>query len=382
LNAGADVAALRRALERCGVRVTGGRDARVEGGRLSRPDDELDLGNSGTGVRLLAGLVAGAGISATLTGDASLRGRPMDRIVLPLRRMGAAIRARGEGERLPLDIEPAPLRPIDYELPVPSAQVKSCLLLAGLTAGVPVTVRERRPTRDHTERLLSAMGAPISVGTGVTTFEPAQRLQPLEMRVPGDFSSAAFLLGLAVLVPGLELELSRVGVNPGRTGLWTVLTDMGADLRLEARGEESGEPVADLTVSYAGRLRAADVAPDLAPALIDEVPLLAVVAAGARGTTRLSGLGELRYKESDRLRSIAEGLRAVGADARETDDGLEIRGRDGPFGGRVETALDHRIAMAFAVLGRVPGCRIELSETASISTSFPEFFDLIERALA
>jgi 3-phosphoshikimate 1-carboxyvinyltransferase len=201
------------------------------------------------------------------------------------------------------------------------------------------------------------------------------------MRVPGDFSSAAFFLVLAALVPGLELELTGVGVNPGRTGLLDVLSEMGADVRVSPLHDEGGEPVADLRAAYAGRLRAVDVPPALAPRLIDEVPILAVAAATAEGTTRLTGLGELRFKESDRLRSIAAGLQAVGGNVRELEDGLEIRGSRGPFEGSIDTRLDHRIAMAFAVLGHRPGGRIRLSESASIATSFPEFPDLLERAL-
>ncbi len=374
---------MRRALERCGASLTGDAEVRVRvaGARLADPSGALDLGNSGTGVRLLAGLLAGAGVRAMLTGDASLRSRPMDRIVEPLRAMGASITAHGSGGRLPLEIAPARLRGLDYELPVASAQVKSCLLLAGLSGGVPITVRERAATRDHTERLLRAMGGRLAAEAGAVTLEPSQPLRPLRMRVPGDFSSAAFLLGLAALVPGLALELAGVGVNPGRTGLLDVLSEMGADVRLSPLLDEGGEPVADLRAAHAGRLRAVDVPPELAPRLIDEVPLLAVLAAGARGTTRIRGVSELRFKESDRLRAIADGLRAVGGEVREIEDGLEITGVPGPFEGRVDTRLDHRIAMAFAVLGRAPGSRIRLSETASIATSFPEFSDLVERLL-
>jgi 3-phosphoshikimate 1-carboxyvinyltransferase len=328
----------------------------------------------------MAGLLAGSGVRATLTGDASLGRRPMDRIVTPLRAMGADVRAAAGG-RLPLAIAPARLRPLDYAPPVPSAQVKSCLLLAGLAGGVRVTIREAIPTRDHTERLLTAMGARLRVAEGVAALEPGSALRPLRMRVPGDFSSAAFFLVLAALVPGLELELTGVGVNPGRTGLLDVLSEMGADVRVSPLHDEGGEPVADLRAAYAGRLRAVDVPPALAPRLIDEVPILAVAAATAEGTTRLTGLGELRFKESDRLRSIAAGLQAVGGNVRELEDGLEIRGSRGPFEGSIDTRLDHRIAMAFAVLGRRPGGRIRLSESASIATSFPEFPDLLERAL-
>jgi 3-phosphoshikimate 1-carboxyvinyltransferase len=374
------VAAVARALERCGVPPSGDGAVRLGGGRLSDPAAELDFGNSGTGVRLMAGLLAGSEVRATLTGDASLCRRPMDRIVTPLRAMGAHVQAAAGG-RLPLAIAPAKLRSLDYALPVPSAQVKSCLLLAGLAGGVPVTIRESALTRDHTERLLAAMGARLRVAEGVAALEPGPALHPLRMRVPGDFSSAAFFLVLAALVPGLELVLNGVGVNPGRTGLLDVLSEMGADVRVSPLPDEGGEPVADLHVSYAGRLRAVDVPPALAPRLIDEVPILAVAAATAQGTTRLMGVGELRFKESDRLRAIAEGLQAVGGRVRELEDGLEIRGSRGPFEGSIDTRLDHRIAMAFSVLSRRPGARIRLSETASIATSFPEFADLLEQAL-
>lgn len=374
------MAAVARALARCGLPPSEDAEVRLLGGRLTDPPVDLDLGNSGTGVRLMAGLLAGSGVRATLTGDASLGRRPMDRIVTPLRAMGADVRAAAGG-RLPLAIAPARLRPLDYAPPVPSAQVKSCLLLAGLAGGVRVTIREAIPTRDHTERLLTAMGARLRVAEGVAALEPGSALRPLRMRVPGDFSSAAFFLVLAALVPGLELELTGVGVNPGRTGLLDVLSEMGADVRVSPLHDEGGEPVADLRAAYAGRLRAVDVPPALAPRLIDEVPILAVAAATAEGTTRLTGLGELRFKESDRLRSIAAGLQAVGGNVRELEDGLEIRGSRGPFEGSIDTRLDHRIAMAFAVLGHRPGGRIRLSESASIATSFPEFPDLLERAL-
>jgi 3-phosphoshikimate 1-carboxyvinyltransferase len=382
LNRGADVAGVGRALARCGVPIEGRDEVRVRGATLNDPAGALDLGNSGTGVRLLAGLLAGAGVRAVLTGDASLASRPMDRVVRPLRAMGAAIRAADGDRRLPIQIEPARLSPLEYELPVASAQVKSCLLLAGLAGSVAVTVRERRPTRDHTERMLGAMGARVGVGRGVVTLEPSLPLRPLAMRVPGDFSSAAFLIGLALLVPGLALELGQVGVNPGRTALLEVLARMGADVRVRLLPVQGGEPVADLGAAYVGRLRGVDVPPELAPRLIDEIPLLAVLAAAAQGTTRIRGVAELRFKESDRLLAIVEGLVAVGAVARVVEDGLEIEGSPGPFAGIVDTRLDHRIAMAFAVLGRAPGSRIELSETDSIGSSFPEFPELVERALA
>jgi 3-phosphoshikimate 1-carboxyvinyltransferase len=378
LNRGDDVARTAAALVRCGISCEPDKDEVVlAGAPLRSPAGELDFGNSGTSVRLMAGLLAGSRVSARLTGDDSLRGRPMDRIVLPLRAMGADVAAEGQGCLLPLVVRPASLRPLDYELPVASAQVKSCLMLAGLAAGVPVRIRERTATRDHTERLLAAMGAAIRRERDDVVLEPSAPLKPLSMRVPGDFSGAAFFLGLALLVPGARVTMPLIGVNPGRTGLLDVLLEMGADVRIERRASVAGEPVADLHAAYSGRLRGGEVPPELAPRLIDEVPLLAILAARAHGMTRITGVGELRVKESDRLRVLAAGLRAVGVRARELDEGIEIQGTSDPLEGFVETRLDHRIAMAFAVLGRAPGARIELSESASLATSFPEFPGLL-----
>jgi 3-phosphoshikimate 1-carboxyvinyltransferase len=382
LNQGLDVAATGAALARCGIRCDRqGEEATVRGGAFEDPDGILDFGNSGTGVRLVAGLLAGSGVRARLTGDASLRSRPMDRIVLPLRAMGADVQAEG-GRFLPLAISPAALRPLEYTLPVPSAQVKSCLLLAGLAGGVAVRIRESAASRDHTERMLAAMGAAVRREKDEVTLEPSGALRPIHMRVPGDFSGAAFFLGLATLVPEVRLELPGIGVNPGRTGFMDVLVEMGADVRAAPSGDEAGEPVADLSVGYAGRLRGVDIPPEMAPRLIDEVPILAALAATARGKTRISGIGELRVKESNRLRAIAQGLRAVGARVTELEDGLEISGSARPPAGGVETHRDHRIAMAFAVLGRTPGASVRLSETASIATSFPEFPRLLEEVFA
>lgn len=380
LNRGHDVAATAAALRACGVRchIEDDGAALVEGGSLRSPARALDFGNSGTGARLMAGLLAGSSVSARLTGDPSLRTRPMDRIVDPLRRMGARVTALGSGRFLPLEIAPSVLHPSEHTLPVASAQVKSCLLLAALAGRVPVRLREPAPSRDHTERMLLAMGASLRGGSEGILLEPSGELRPLRMRVPGDFSSAAFFLGVAALVPGSRITIPGIGVNPGRTALLDVLAQMRADVRVVERGEEAGEPVADLVAAYAGPLRGVEVPAEMAPSLIDEVPLLAVLAARARGTTRLRGLAELRVKESDRLRAIAGGLRAVGLEATELDDGLQIDGSPRPLSGVVDTCLDHRIAMAFWVLGRSPNADIRLSETDSIATSFPEFPDLMQ----
>ena len=382
LNRGRDVAATAAALAQCGIDCRLTDDAAVvRGGRLSDPEGDLDLENSGTGVRLLAGLLAGSRVTARLTGDASLRRRPMDRIVEPLRAMGADVRAAEGGRFLPLEIGPATLRPLEHTLPVPSAQVKSCLLLAGLAGGVAVRIREPAASRDHTERMLGAMGASLQRGPGSVALAPSPNLRPLSVRVPADLSGAAYFIGVAALVPGSRIELPGVGVNPGRTGFLEVLAEMGADVRSTPAGDEAGEPVADLCARYAGRLRGVDVPPELAPRLIDEVPLLAVLAATAQGTTRIRGVGELRLKESDRLSALAQGLRAVGAEVTELENGLEVHGASRPLAGYVNTHLDHRVAMAFSVLGAQPGTRIRLSEDTSIATSFPEFPRLLREVL-
>ena len=382
LNDGADVTATAAALAACGTDLRlEGRCARVAGGALRDPGADLDFGNSGTGVRLAAGLLAGAGVRARLVGDASLSERPMDRIVEPLRTMGADVRAEGPGRTLPLVVGRGSLRPLRWRVPVASAQVKSCVLLAGLAGGVRVEVTEPAPTRDHTERLLHAMGGNVAASGGTVVFEPGGRLHGLDLAVPGDVSAAAFLVALAALVPGLEVEIRHVGLNPGRTGFLDVVRGMGADVLATPRAGGGGEPVGDLVARNAGRLRAADVPAGLVPRLVDEVPVLAVLAARARGTTVLRGLAELRVKESDRVAAIAAGLREIGVHAEEQGDDLSIEGTDRPLAGRVETRLDHRLAMAFSVLGRSPGADVVPLETVSAETSFPGFADALEMAL-
>jgi 3-phosphoshikimate 1-carboxyvinyltransferase len=382
LNRGADVAATAAALAACGAELrldAGG--GRVTGGALRHPEGALDFANSGTGVRLAAGLLAGAGVRARLVGDASLSSRPMARVVEPLREMGLVVRAEGPGGTLPMVLEGGAPRPLRWRSPVASAQVKSCVLLAGLASGVRVEILEPAPTRDHTERLLRAMGAAVRTHGPAVVLEPGPRLRPLDLAVPGDFSAAAFLVALAILVPGLEVEVRGVGLNPGRTGLLDVVRRMGADVRAVARGEAGGEPVGDLVARHAGRPAAVEVPAGLVPRLVDEIPVLAVLAARARGTTVLRGLGELRVKESDRVSAIAAGLRAVGVRAEERGDDLEIEGTDAPLAGRVDTRLDHRIAMAFEVLGRSPRADVTPVETSSAGTSFPEFEAVLEAAL-
>ena len=352
-------------------------------GGLAEPDCVIDMGNAGTGVRLLMGLAAGHDFTTFFTGDPSLRRRPMGRIARPLVRMGATVLARSS-ERLPLAvIGAAPLLPVEYASPVPSAQVKSAVLLAGLHAPGRTTVIEPAATRDHTERMLRAFGAEVEVADtaeGATriavTGEP--ELKPAAIHVPGDPSSAAFPLVAAACLPGSETTIAGVGMNPMRIGLVETLTEMGAEIERVGEREESGEPVADLLVKGT-RLKGVEVPAARAPSMIDEYPVLAVAAACAEGRTVMRGLGELRVKESDRLAAMARGLAANGVEVEELEDGLVVTGRGGrpPGGGSVTAELDHRIAMAFLVLGLLAEKPVAVDDVRPIATSFPGFIDLM-----
>lgn len=341
-------------------------------GRLHRPAGVLDCGNSGTTTRLLLGLLAAHRFPATLTGDASLRRRPMRRVTAPLTRMGARF-DQPDGDGLPLTVHGGRLAPLRYELPVSSAQIKSALLLAGLAGGVGLELREPQGrSRDHTERMLRAFGYRVVEDGGWIRFSPDGRLQPFELQVPGDPSSAAFLVGAAILAQGGDLRVAGVDLNPTRTGFLPVLQRMGAAVEVEDVSEHYGEPVGNLVVRPA-RLRGAEVMPGEIAGLIDEIPLLAVLASRAEGVTVFREVGELRVKESDRLSLIAENLRAVGGTAEVSGDDLHVRGGEAPPRGAVRTAGDHRIAMAFAVLGTVPGARIRVDDMACAAVSFPRF---------
>jgi 3-phosphoshikimate 1-carboxyvinyltransferase len=341
-------------------------------GSLRRPLEVLDCGNSGTTTRLLLGLLAAHQFSATLTGDRSLRRRPMRRVTVPLTTMGARFIERN-GDGLPLTVEGARLQPVSYEMPVSSAQIKSALLLAGVAAGVEVSVREPGGrSRDHTERLLRAFGYGVRESDGWIRLSPDGRIEPFEMEVPGDPSSAAFLVGAAILADRGELRIAAVGVNPTRIGFLEVLRRMGAEIRIDSRASQMGEPIGDLLVSPAS-LRSTEVAAWEIPGLIDEIPLLAVLASRAEGTTIFREVGELRVKESDRLGLLADNLRAVGAHAQVQGDDLVIEGGQQPPRGRVRTAADHRLAMAFAVLRTVPESAIRIDDMACSAVSFPGF---------
>lgn len=350
-------------LGRADVGVTGA-------GGLSAPAAPLNCGNSGTTARLLCGALAAHRFSSTLTGDASLRRRPMDRVIEPLAAMGASFAC--DSGTLPLTVHGAALDPLEWTLPVPSAQVKSAILLAAAVASVPVTIHEPFPTRDHTERLLRTLGYTITNASGAIRFTPDGRLRPFELTVPGDLSSAAFIIGAAAVGGIGAVRLAGVGLNPTRDGFLDVLSRMGADWRAEARTVFGAEPAGDIVVRPAA-LRATEIEPHEVPRLIDEVPLLAVVAARAEGTTAFRGVGELRWKESDRFALLLENLRAVGVAADSGDDDLYVTGGHAPPIGSVRTGGDHRIAMAFAVLGSVPGAQIALDDVQCVAVSYPGF---------
>ena len=349
------------------------------GPRWRAPMTPLDAGNSGTTMRLLAGILAGQPFQTELTGDASLRTRPMDRIVEPLSRMGARIVASGDGRFPPLRISGGSLRGITYTLPVASAQVKSAVLLAGLLAEGPTTVVEPTPTRDHTERMLAAFGAPIR-RAGDRVSVTAAALRGHEVRVCGDISSAAFLLAAAAGMPGSELTIEHVGLNPTRTGFLDVLRALGAEVDVRQTGEDTGEPVGAVTVR-GRRLRGVRIGGSLIPRVIDELPVLCVIATAAEGETVISDAAELRVKESDRIAVIARGLRALGGEVEERPDGLTVYSSR-LHGGRVASAGDHRIAMAFAVAGLLAGGPVTVEGAESIAVSFPAFTRVLRDVVA
>lgn len=345
---------------------------------LRSPAAVIDCGNSGTTARLLLGILAGSRIDAELTGDESLRARPMARVTDPLTRMGARFEFLAEPGRLPLRVHGGELESIQFDSPHASAQVKSALLLAGLVGGVRVTVTEPRVSRDHTERMLAAQGVNVrrfdsSDGAGVV-LEPAASLQPLDVHVPGDFSSAAFLLGLGLLrEPGTHV--ASVGLNPTRTGMLSVLERMGARVEASNVREEGGEPLGDLAVQPV-HLRATNIEAAEVPALIDEIPILGVLAARAEGTTRIRGASELRVKETDRIHALVQNLQVLGVAVQEHEDGMDITGTRAPLRGTIRTFGDHRIAMAFGVLGRLPGNDIAIDDPGCVQVSFPGFWDV------
>ena len=383
-----DVGRSRRAIEALGVRVRADGEAWIVEGKgieaFRAPAAPLDMGNSGTTARLLLGILAGCPHEVTLFGDASLSSRPMRRVVEPLQKMGAKIEI---ADHLPLIIRGGRLRGIRYEMPVPSAQVKSALLLAGLHADGPTTVVEPVPTRDHTERMLRYMGAKIEshpresedqipAFAGMThTLYPGSKLIGREIEVPGDFSSAAFFLAAAAIVPGSSVTVRRTGLNPTRTGLLEILKRMGALVVIasaESAKQSSWEPIGDITVSYAP-LRAVEIEPALIPGVIDELPILMVAASQAEGVSRLEGVGELRVKETDRIRSMMTGLSAMGAAIRSEGDTVVVEGPRRLKGAAVESFGDHRTAMSLAVAALTAQGTTTVRDSEWVSISFPDF---------
>ena len=372
-----------RVLRQLGVAVSPLTDQRVVTisgrGRLRKPESVLNCGNSGTTTRLLLGLLAAHPFRAALTGDHSLRRRPMRRVTVPLAEMGASITEQNEKGTLPLAIRGGKLKALRYEMPVSSAQIKGSLLLAGLAGGVPVSLREPHGrSRDHTERLLRAFGCTVVEEDGWIHFQPTGMVTPFDMQIPGDPSSAAFPVGAAVLAEGGDLRITGVCVNQTRTGFLAVLERMGARVAVDNLEIAFDEPVADL-VARPAQLRATEVLAGEIPGLIDEIPMLAALATRAEGTTIFRDVGELRVKESDRLGLIAQNIRAVGGRAEVLGDDLHVTGHAAPPRGKVVTEADHRLAMAFAVLGTVPGAAIKVDDLACAAVSFPGFPQMLRR---
>ncbi|MGE4324399.1 MAG: 3-phosphoshikimate 1-carboxyvinyltransferase [Sphingobium sp.] len=386
---GEDVLATAAALRAMGADIVCEGDGvwRIYGvgvGGLLQPETAFDMGNSGTSTRLLMGLVASHDVTATFIGDASLSKRPMGRVTDPLSLMGAAFMT-SPGGRLPLTMRGlCPAVPIEYRMPVHSAQVKSAILLAGLNTPGITRVIESAPTRDHSERMLRGFGATLDVeveadGTRIISITGEAELQPQVITVPGDPSSAAFPIVAALLVPGSEVTVTNVGMNPTRAGLFEILKAMGADLSYRNERLVGGEPVADITARHSA-LTGIDVPPDVAPSMIDEFPILFVAAALAKGVTRADGLDELRVKESDRLALMAAGLTRIGARVDELENGIVIHGSDGtpfPGGGPIAAELDHRIAMSFAIAGLASRDGVTIDDMRPVATSFPTFTNLL-----
>ncbi|HPQ50656.1 MAG: 3-phosphoshikimate 1-carboxyvinyltransferase [Alphaproteobacteria bacterium] len=386
---GEDVYNTAAAMRAMGARIIKGEDGlwRCFGqgiGNLTEPSDVLNMGNSGTSTRLLMGIVAAHPITACFTGDKSLVNRPMGRVITPLEQMGATFLSRAGG-RLPLAIKGTEdAKAITYKLPVASAQVKSAILLAGLNARGTTTVIEDHPTRDHSENMLRHFGIQVTVektdaNADAISITGGQRLLGCAIDVPADPSSAGFPVVAALINEGSDIHLPRVGINPRRIGLYETLIEMGADIVFDKKKIEAGEPIATISVKSTGSLKGITVPPERVPSMIDEFPILAMAAACANGTTYMTGLAELRVKESDRLLMVAQGLKACGVNLEMGNDWLTIHGTGKPpqGGATIETALDHRIAMSFLVLGTATEEPITIDDGSPIKTSFPNFIELM-----
>ncbi|MFA7276837.1 MAG: 3-phosphoshikimate 1-carboxyvinyltransferase [Pseudobdellovibrionaceae bacterium] len=386
---GEDVMCTAAAMRAMGAKIIKGEDGlwRCHGqglGNLTEPSTVLDMGNSGTSTRLLMGIVAGHSITACFTGDASLIKRPMGRVITPLEKMGASFIARSGGKPPFAMRGTGDLQPITYELPVASAQVKSAILLAGLNARGTTTVIETKPTRDHSENMLRHFGVEVDItkteeGDNAISVRGGQPMLGCAVDVPADPSSAAFPVVAALINAGSSIRLPRVGINPRRIGLYDTLIEMGADITFENKIIDAGEPVATLVVKSTRPLKGVNVPPERVPSMIDEFPILAMAATCAEGTTVMTDLAELRVKESDRLLMVANGLKACGVNLEMGEDWLKIHGTGKPpkGGAYIETALDHRIAMSFLVLGTVTDEPIAIDDARPILTSFPNFIELM-----
>ena len=379
----ADVDSTAAVLSALGVRIEPDGDSIAVHGRGLRglliPKRPLDCGNSGTTARLMAGVLAAHPFDSTLIGDASLSRRPMRRVTEPLGQMGAHFTMDAGGDGLPLTIHGGTLASIGWHSRTASAQVKSAILLAALNAQVGADVTEPTRSRDHTERMLAARGVPIVVDGVSVSIGVARSMRAMDTHVPGDPSSAAFFVGLAALFAGRTIDMPGVCVNPTRTGFLDVVQRMGALVSFAEQSDEGGEPTATIRATGTDSLRSVTVGAAEMPSMIDEVPMLACLAARAEGETVISGAGELRVKESDRITAVVRNLHAIGVDAEERDDGMAIRGSRAPLSGRIETHGDHRIAMAFGVLGAVPGNSIDIIAPECVSVSYPSFWSDLRR---
>jgi 3-phosphoshikimate 1-carboxyvinyltransferase len=380
LSSGDDNSRTVRAFRQMGVEIFRDGDALCVEGQgwdgLRAPAETINCGNSGTTLRLLSGLLAGQAFHSELDGDSSLRQRPMQRVIDPLSEMGARIRSRQGDGLAPLEIDGGGLHGIDYRMPIASAQVKSAIVLAALQAEGQTIIHEPQRSRDHTEVMLSGFGGKVSVDGLTITIASRPALTGQSVRIPGDISSAAFFLVAAAMIPGSDLLVRDVGCNPTRDGVVEVLKQMGASIELRNQRLEAGERVADIHVT-GGALRGVDVDAELVARTIDEYPILAVAAAVAQGVTTFSHVKELRFKESDRIAAMAEGLRALGVSIEERDDGMTIHGGTRLRSGAVKSYADHRIAMAFAIAGLVSANGVGIDDAACVDISFPSFFDLL-----
>ena len=381
LSGGEDNQRTVQAFKDLGVKISSeGETLHIDGNGwegLTAPKTTIDCGNSGTTMRLLSGVLAGRPFTTILDGDQSLRRRPMQRVIEPLSRMGANLVGR-EGRGLaPLEINGGNLKGIEYSMPIGSAQVKSAILLAGIQAEGVTIIEEPQNSRNHTELMIKGFGGEVGLDGRHVSVQGGQTLYGKDVRIPGDISSAAFFLVAAALIPGSRIVVRRVGVNPTRDGVIEILRRMGAEIELLNATIETGEPVADLKVT-GKRLKGVEIGAELVARTIDEYPILAIAAALAEGDTVISGVKELRFKESDRISAMSEGLRRLGVDVEEREDGLTIRGRETLQGNKVRSFGDHRIAMSLAIAGLCAEGGVEIDDAQCVAISFPTFFDLLD----